>query len=67
MPRRLHAAPIAASASGRVPLLSGGHGRPEVRPSGRLGTLQLCPRRPKPAGATDGPAGEKRAITKTGR
>ena len=26
--------PIAASASGRVPPLSGGHGRPEVRPSG---------------------------------
>ena len=51
--------PIAASASGRVPPLSGGHGRPEVRPPGRLVAPWLRPRRPKPAGGMDAPAGVK--------
>jgi len=52
-----HAAPIAASASGRVPPLSGGHGRPEVRPPARRGAPRLPLRLAKPAGAMDGPAG----------
>ena len=49
----------AAGRAARQPPLRGGHGRPEVRPPGRLVAPWLRPRRPKPAGAMDGPAGVK--------
>ena len=41
---------------------SGGHGRPEVRPLARLVAPRLRPRRAKPAGAMDGPAGVKKGC-----
>jgi hypothetical protein len=45
--------------SAEPPPLRGGHGRPEVRPLGRSANPWRSPRRPKPAGAMDGPAGVK--------
>jgi len=52
-----HAARIDAASSRRVPQPRCGHGRLEGRPPGRPANPWRSPRRPKPAGARDGPAG----------
>jgi hypothetical protein len=52
-----HAAAAGRAACLGQPPLRGGRGRPEVRPPARLVAPWLRPRRAKPAGAMDGPAG----------